>query len=313
MTMTRASAGIPAENRSTVSAMAQSTNLSQVQADRVSNRNHDFFGLASKWQDLHGGTEPFNILPAGECSLNYVGQIEQRNSFGDTDPLITSRFAHVSDKGLTPIDSNILPIMKMFPKIHGTTPFAVWDDLPTDSAFNKDQYLYGGDVQTKSSQSYEDLEQFIRVYKPSQQRAKWSDEHALMSILSSAVGAWLKVGKVRDASYTRRIDELRGYGQFEGVRINEDSERDFWSFVPSAPSENESELILMDNGNLRAVWQDSASNHVAIQFLGRQEAEYVIFSRRADSENVSRAAGIDTLEGVKRQIHAFDLTFLVYA
>ena len=203
--------------------------------------------------------------------------------------------------------------MKMFSKIRGTTPFAVWDDLPTDSAFNKDQHLYGGDVQTKSSQSCEELEQFIRVYKPSQRRAKWSDEHALMSILSSAVGEWLKVGKVRDASYTRRIDELRGYGQLEGVRINEDSERDFWSYVPSAPSENESELILMDNGNLRAVWQDRASNHVAIQFLGRQEAEYVIFSRRADSENVSRVAGIDTLEGVKRQIHAFDLTFLVYA
>ena len=313
MTLTHVSTGIPVENRKFELAMAQSTNLTQIQADRVSNRNHDYYGLIRKWQELHRGTEPFNILSAGECSLNYVGQIEQRNSFADTDSAITFRFAHVGDEALTPIDSNILPTMTIFPKIRGTTSFYVWDDLPTDSAFNKNQYLYGGEVQTKSSHSYEELEQFIRVHEPFQRRAKWSDEQALMSILSPAVGAWSKIGRLRDASYTRRIDELRGYGELEDVRINVNSERGFWSFVPSMPTKNKAQLVLMDNGNLRAIWKDSGSNHIGIQFLGQNSVEYVIFKRRADSEDISRVSGIDTLEGIKRQIHAFDLTSLVYA
>ena len=113
--------------------------------------------------------------------------------------------------------------------------------------------------------------------------------------------------------YARRIDELRGYGELDGVQIDDDSERDFWSFVPSAPTNNKAQLVLMDNGNLRAVWRNSGSNHIGIQFLGRDLVEYVIFKRREDSEDISRVSGIDTLEGVKRQIHAFDLTSLVYA
>ena len=118
--------------------------------------------------------------------------------------------------------------------------------------------------------------------------------------------------KVRNA-YARRIDELRGYGEVDGVQINEDSERNFWSFVPSAPTKNKAQLVLMDNGNLRAVWRNSRADHIGIQFLGRGSVEHVIFKRRTDSEDISRVSGIDSLQGVKRQIHVFDLTSLVYA
>ena len=111
--------------------------------------------------------------------------------------------------------------------------------------------------------------------------------------------------------YVGRIDELRGYGELESIRINQDSEGDFWSFVRSASFAIKAELVLMDNGNLRAVWQDGGSSHVGIQFLGRKEAEYVIFKRRTVSEDVSRVAGIDTLTGIKKQFRAFDLTSLV--
>ena len=67
----------------------------------------------------------------------------------------------------------------------------------------------------------------------------------------------------------------------------------------------------MDNGNLRAIWKNEAGSRVGIQFLGSQMAEYVIFRRRPATTDVSRVAGIDTLEGIKRQIHAFDLNSLV--
>ncbi len=63
----------------------------------------------------------------------------------------------------------------------------------------------------------------------------------------------------------------------------------------------------MDNGNFRAVWKDKNGDHLGVQFLGDQMAEYVIFKHRPAAGSVSRVAGIDTLEGVITQLHAFDL------
>ena len=112
-------------------------------------------------------------------------------------------------------------------------------------------------------------------------------------------------------AYRRRIEDLRDYGEDDGIRVNEDSEGDFWSFVHSAPLSERAALFLMDNGNLRAVWKDRDLSHIGIQFLGQQKAEYVIFNRKKGSEDIFRAADIDTLSGVRKQIHAFDLTSLV--
>lgn len=56
------------------------------------------------------------------------------------------------------------------------------------------------------------------------------------------------------------------------------------------------------NGNFRAIWEDGKENRVAIQFMGAQRGEYVIFKRRPDASDVSRVAGIDTLDGIRRQI-----------
>lgn len=111
--------------------------------------------------------------------------------------------------------------------------------------------------------------------------------------------------------YRCRIEELRGYGEEDGIQINEESEKDFWLFVYSAPLSGKAAMFLMDNGNLRAVWKGEDASHVGIQFLGGHKAEYVIFKRREGSEDVSRVAGVDTLRGVKKRIHDFDLISLV--
>ena len=112
-------------------------------------------------------------------------------------------------------------------------------------------------------------------------------------------------------AYTHRIEALQEDGAFEWIPINRPSQRDFWAFVRSTPFTQEAGLFLQDNGNLRAVWKGNNGSHVGIQFLGSQMAEYVIFKRRSPSGHVSRVAGIDTLEGVKLQIRAFDLVSLV--
>lgn len=115
-------------------------------------------------------------------------------------------------------------------------------------------------------------------------------------------------------AYRLRIDDLREYGAEEGVAINAASERDFWAFIGMMPSAREVGVVLTPDGDLRAVWDDDNDdeNHLAVQFRGGGQAQYVVFRRHPAARKVSRAAGTDTLSGVKRQIVAFDLGYLVY-
>ena len=110
-------------------------------------------------------------------------------------------------------------------------------------------------------------------------------------------------------AYQHRIETLRSDAEVEGFAVNKASEENFWSFIGSLPSARKGELVLIDNGNLRAVWKDKNGDHLGVQFLGEQMAEYVIFKQRPSAGSVSRVAGIDTLDGVITQLQAFDLDF----
>lgn len=108
-------------------------------------------------------------------------------------------------------------------------------------------------------------------------------------------------------AYRARIETLLGYADSDEIDVQPNSEQDFWTFIESLPGAPKAEVLLMDNGNFRAVWEDGEQNRLAIQFMGAQRGEYVIFKRRTDAPDVSRVAGIDTLDGIRRQIRAFDL------
>ena len=118
--------------------------------------------------------------------------------------------------------------------------------------------------------------------------------------------------QVRQA-YKARIDVLRIAAAPEGIELNEASVRDFWSFIRSSHFSRQAGLALMDNGNIRAVWKGEDANHLGLHFLGDRQVQYVIFKRRPGSRRISRTAGIDTVEGIKKQIGAFDLMSLVNA
>jgi hypothetical protein len=118
--------------------------------------------------------------------------------------------------------------------------------------------------------------------------------------------------QVRQA-YKARIDMLRIAAAPEGIELNGASVRDFWSFIKSSHFSRRAGLALMDNGNIRAVWKGEDSSHLGLHFLGSRQVQYVIFKRRPGSRRISRTAGIDTFEGVKKQIGAFDLMPLVKA
>ncbi len=99
---------------------------------------------------------------------------------------------------------------------------------------------------------------------------------------------------------------MRAYADLDEIIVQPDSEQDFWAFIESVPVTPKAEVVLMENGNFRAVWEDSKEGHLAVQFTGCQRGEYVIFKRRSAASDVSRVAGVDTLEGIRRQMRAFD-------
>lgn len=109
-------------------------------------------------------------------------------------------------------------------------------------------------------------------------------------------------------AYMLRIEVLRSEAALDGFSVNAASKEDFWSFVESISFEQKAGLVLLDNGNLRAVWKDENGSHLGLQFLGNRLVEYVIFQRRRTTRDVSRVAGRDTIDGIKRQIRASDLT-----
>ena len=110
----------------------------------------------------------------------------------------------------------------------------------------------------------------------------------------------LAASKTRMA-YQLRIGELSRLGIEEGITLNKASERDFWAFMDSARYSQRAGLVMMDNGDLRAVWKGDDGSHLALHFLGNQTVRYVIFRRRPASKYVSRVAGSDTFDGIKQR------------
>lgn len=112
-------------------------------------------------------------------------------------------------------------------------------------------------------------------------------------------------------AYSTRINDLHTYARADGVVINPESESAFDRFIASNPNFRKGELALTDNGNLRASWRDTADSFLGLQFLGGDNIQYVIFTRRDKNQRITRVAGRDTFEGLYRQIRAFNLEKLV--
>ena len=115
------------------------------------------------------------------------------------------------------------------------------------------------------------------------------------------------------SAFDDRIQELESEAELDGYSINSASLHSFWQFFHRNPLIRRDRLLLMENGNLRAVWKGEHSAHIGLQFLDQRSIQYVIFKNRHPSYPVSRVYGRDTMEGIMRQIHAFDLEHLLYA
>ena len=77
----------------------------------------------------------------------------------------------------------------------------------------------------------------------------------------------------RFRAYRRRIEELQSYARLDGIPVRSASEHDFWSFFGSIPYACKAGVVLLDNGNLRAVWKGEESTRVGVEFLGGRSIE----------------------------------------
>ena len=115
-----------------------------------------------------------------------------------------------------------------------------------------------------------------------------------------------------DSAYANRIEILREQAELDGYSLNFASEEAFYDFLQKNPLIRRGRLILMENGNLRAVWKGKNEAHIGLQFINNQLIQYVIFTRRESRFPVSRVSGRDTMDGIMRQIEVFDLGSVVY-
>ena len=113
-------------------------------------------------------------------------------------------------------------------------------------------------------------------------------------------------------AYWARVCALRHSATEDGYTFNLASESDFWCFVKSEPRWRKGNLVLMDNGNLRAVWKSCQGTRLGLQFLGSGMVQFVIFKQRGAMQPTSSVAGRDTFSGLKRQIYAFELDSLLH-
>ena len=114
-------------------------------------------------------------------------------------------------------------------------------------------------------------------------------------------------------AYEARINALRGYAAEDDDidKVNEDSIYDFWAFMKAADFSRQAGLVLLDSGDLRAVWRENAGHDVGLRFLGNQEILYVMFKRNADGQIAERAVGTDSFNGVMKQIKKLNLLHFV--
>ncbi len=189
----------------------------------------------------------------------------------------------------------------------GCQPPAIIVEADNTSAFNIDPPVMVHRRQLLRAPAADQPKQWVTLTDLIVQSFDLGDE------LAHELGEKAKRAQADLQAYKVRVEALRADAAKDGYGLNSASERDFWHFIRSEPFIRKGNLVLIDNGNLRAVWKGENGTHIGLQFLGSHAVQYVIFKWRAAAETISRVAGRDSFDGVKRQIKAFDLRSLIFA
>ena len=97
----------------------------------------------------------------------------------------------------------------------------------------------------------------------------------------------------------------------EGFTVAQESIDDFWQLVRSLLLTRKAQLVLTDEGNLIAIWDDDDGNYVDIEFLGAGSLHYLIFKGPVHSPNRICEEGGGDIQTVKRQVQEHKLDSLL--
>ena len=151
-----------------------------------------------------------------------------------------------------------------------------------------------------------------RAYPEKQGRALDFGAWLTSNPLQDYIGFWGLVPAASDL-YSKRIETLRGFAADEEITVNETSVRDFRYFVGSVVPTQSAQLVVMDNGNLRAVWKNDDGSHLGLQFLGDHQVQYVVFRRGGPEDKVYRLAGENSFDEMRKSIEVWGLSSLLSA
>lgn len=110
-----------------------------------------------------------------------------------------------------------------------------------------------------------------------------------------------------------RLAELRTAAAEDALPWSDASESALRRFLNAYRQPARPMIVLLDNGNLRAIWKDVRERHVGLQFLDNDIIQYVVIARRSGANFASLAAGRDGIDGVVAQIGAMGLLDLIAA
>ena len=137
------------------------------------------------------------------------------------------------------------------------------------------------------------------------------------ALSTKAIAHLIRMHKETDIIHTRirqRIEILKKIGEEEEeIAYNSNSEHDLWRFLKRLSFIKSPKLFLLDNGNLRAVWKGDGGKHIGLQFLGGEQIQFVIFSRRGEHNNMARIRGRNDFAGIVRQLDASAVGDVIYA
>ena len=119
------------------------------------------------------------------------------------------------------------------------------------------------------------------------------------------------IARLMEPAYRSRIEDLRGMAEDEGIKVAQESIDDFWQLIRTLLPTRKAQLVLTDDGNLIAIWDDDGGNYVDVEFLGAGSLQYLIVKGPEHSPNRTYEEGGGDIQTVKRQVQEHKLDSLL--
>ncbi len=112
--------------------------------------------------------------------------------------------------------------------------------------------------------------------------------------------------------YEKQIETLKEYARDDGYDLHEDSYANFIKFFANYSQLVRADVVLLDNGNLRAIWKGKNGGEIGLQFLTDSHVQYVLFSESGPKDTTSKPYGRGGFEETMKEIKNFGLYNIMF-